>query len=580
MAEKIKVLNITPEQKRKRIVIQNRLYELMDKLDLTDSEIKNGKKSFNRELWEKRFANMNDFEFHDFMKRIYEERDFNFSYEAESFDKKEKMTITKVKKIAKDYNIKLMEHVIYPHKNRQNPSRPMVSRTPLMIIIISVKRLQQMLMKKNKVSSSGHIRNEITNTVTGDDKGGKMSNAQVMSLIVSGQESSIKEFLSIRADDQEAKRKMMMEIESSGKAHLSNYNLQTSNKQSLQAMEVFLKGAGLHSNILEQDSESTKRLNKKRFSNENLILDDEAEKTIPLYKMLICGISDDEKNVDIIEKFRPKIILHEDYLSGKEEIDAKTAEIMIKNNNIYNYNKKNIKYLLELVIKLNCKLIGMGIEEKENTNYSIKESMFLDRIINFYHLDSDDKIAVVLNKFYLNFFKTNTKNKSYIVNYFKNSPNVVIYNNINKNFDKLFENFVVRFVPTNEIKVYKNSKTEKISIFLSNESKKINEKVGFLIVENDIKIENNEDLIIQNLKPNFLNINLYREYRNSTIEKIIISQIGNLKSIYDNMFTISADDSSSSIIGYFKKDDELKIELYEKLKKDVKRDNLSCARLY
>lgn len=587
--DKITVTKITPEQKKKRLIIQENVYKLMDKLDLTDKEIKEGKKGFNRLNWERKFAAMNDFEFHEFMSRMYNERDFNFSMTAESITKENKMSITKIKKIAKEYGSKLMEYVIFPHKNRNNPSRPMVSKTPLMIIIISVKRLQQMLMKKNKVSSSGHTRNEITNTVTGDDKGGKMSNAQVYSLLTVGQEAGVKEFLSVRADNSKAKKEMMIEIENTGKAHLANYNLQTADMQSVQAMEVFLKGAGLHSNILQEQSESTKRLNERKYSKEDFVdsLYETNQKQLHDYDMLLIGYKkfptkeyNLNKILKEIENYRPKFILYDRNI-GFDLIDKNQAQDLLSKGFAVKDCGDSLEKLFEYVIKNDSQLSYIGLESESKNSFNIKnendytvllETHILERIEQFYHLEEKGRIVVLLEDSHLRYFHTSKLSPSPIINQYISNPNILIirapeaYRIFNRSDNYNFK------IEKHEFPAPKDFIQNATVTGYSFTDLEYDKYMGTIFIESNIKLPNGEEFLIDEIKPNFLNIKVTNDYAKSNVEQALIRYLSH-KDLeeFDNLFVMSEKIDSC---GY-----EEHPEVLKYLDKNKINSNYTCYRI-
>ena len=101
----VSVTSVSEKQKKKRIIIQNKVLELMDKLELSEKDIKDGKKSYNRQVWEERFRTMSDLDFHKMMIQMKEKRGYCFTYEADSLATKNKtnMTVNKLDKIAKEY---------------------------------------------------------------------------------------------------------------------------------------------------------------------------------------------------------------------------------------------------------------------------------------------------------------------------------------------------------------------------------------------------------------------------------------------------------------------------------------------
>ena len=119
---------------------------------------------------------MSDIDFYNLMLEMKKRRGYCFSFEANSItDKKHTMNVNKLNKVAKEMGFKLREYVVFPHKNRANPDNPVISKTPLPIIAITVKRLQQMLTKKNKTSSDNSVVNPVTGQVTNDSKAARLS---------------------------------------------------------------------------------------------------------------------------------------------------------------------------------------------------------------------------------------------------------------------------------------------------------------------------------------------------------------------------------------------------------------------
>lgn len=597
----VTIQHITPEQKKKRIIIQNNFYKLMDKLDgLSDADITAGKKSFNRIQWEKRFAAMSDIDFHEFMKRMKNERDFNISYEAESFTKKDKMSVSRIKKIAKDLKVKLEEYVIYPHKNRENPDRPIVSKTPLMIIIISVKRLQQMLAKKNKVSSNIDTRNELTNTVTGDDKGGRMSNVQTLSLITTNQYAAVKEFLSIRSDNEKAKIEMFKEIEATGKAHISNYNLQTSDMQSVQAMEVFLKGAGLTSNILNQNSQTTQELNKRKKEaplslEEYEDFDKIDEKELKNYQVLIFGeIHKDADHIQRVEKiiknFQPQYLLHEQGIIDKV-IDKEMAREMLKINKgkVINHQMCDISSLLNIVINSDCKLVGIDLEPEVlksiktyRERFLMRETNMLQRIQQFKNLDNKPRIAVVLGDTHLRYFDSVLfGNRSPISAEYHHDNSVLIIRAPQeiREIDLPIE-YIITFDKPILDTTFKstNSKIYRSKIIMNYKLEKDDNRkyyVGDLFLEKEIMVMNKESNTLepllfenQSIHPTFLSIIINHENEKYNFEKIIIESIKKNKELNNCYLIMKKDSRLFKNIENIIKDEKEFTEIWKYIEKD------------
>jgi hypothetical protein len=218
-----------------RAKAENRIYSIMNDLDSS---------GYNAGIYKSFFKTMTDKDFIEFMKKLSIDPDFNLFFEIDSLDKKATPNIELVRKVADKWGIKLVEYVVFPYKNRENPESPSVSRTPIPVVVIQVRRLQQLLDKKNAASANTDKINSLTGQVTGDSKAASLSDMQTMALATSGQFDTIKEFLGPRSDDQVAKMKMLESIEKYGTFDLNDLNINTENKRSVKTMKVFLEGAG------------------------------------------------------------------------------------------------------------------------------------------------------------------------------------------------------------------------------------------------------------------------------------------------------------------------------------------------
>lgn len=443
----VSVTSVSEKQKKKRIIIQNKVLELMDKLELSEKDIKDGKKSYNRQVWEERFRTMSDLDFHKMMIQMKEKRGYCFTYEADSLATKNKtnMTVNKLDKIAKEYGYKLREYVMFPHKNRANPDNPMISRSPLPILVLTVKRLQQMLTKKNKITADNSVTNYITGQVTNDSKAARLSNTQTYSLITTNQLNSIKEFLSIRADDETSKRELYRDIEKTGVAKLSNYDLKSENKQSIQAMEVFLRASGLYTNILRA-SGFVEVKNKKSIESLTENIDDMNKNDLYSHKMIIFGeMHKDAERIKetnkIISEYRPNYLLHEMVDPG-DIVSPVEAKRRITSNNVVNKIGVNIIDLYKLAQYNKITLVGIDVDydlvNKTNDTrkqFALREHKMLEHINQFYALDGI-KIAVVVGDTHLRFLPTKELgDKSPIVEQYLDDDMVLILRTKNREID-------------------------------------------------------------------------------------------------------------------------------------------------
>jgi hypothetical protein len=107
------------------------------------------------------------------------------------------------------------------------------------------------LSKKNTYSLSISKRSPRTNQVSGTDKIARISDLETTSLQAIGAKESLKEFLGPRADDSGAKADMYKDINLYGYVNQKDLKKEAKNKQTLNTVSQYLKGAGLDNNLVE-----------------------------------------------------------------------------------------------------------------------------------------------------------------------------------------------------------------------------------------------------------------------------------------------------------------------------------------
>ena len=116
-----------------------------------------------------------------------------------------------------------------------------------------MKRMKQMLTKKNSTAINIEKRDMKTGLLTGEDKGGKETDKEFESLATMGLEYTMDEFARPKADAMSAMTQMSNVIMSKG--FVSQSDLQISKDDSLgkNMLNVYLMGAHIHSNLVDID---------------------------------------------------------------------------------------------------------------------------------------------------------------------------------------------------------------------------------------------------------------------------------------------------------------------------------------
>ena len=113
-----------------------------------------------------------------------------------------------------------------------------------------MKRMKQLLTKKNGMSIDTKTRDMKTGLLTGIDKNGKESDHEFESLGVSGLNSTMKELSRMRADSMEDKSVMTSTIKTMGQVKLSELPDEKADSLSKNTLSAYFLGAGLFNNLV------------------------------------------------------------------------------------------------------------------------------------------------------------------------------------------------------------------------------------------------------------------------------------------------------------------------------------------
>jgi len=215
-----------------RIKAENDFYILLDTFD---------SKKFNSSKYRNLFDSMSDKDFKLFMTRIANEDDF-ITINIDSSQRS--ITLDKIFEKCDKLGIETHKYVMY-RENKSTDGTTSITPYKSLILYIPIKRLQQMVSKKNSASGDNDKINILTGAVTSDSKSGSLNNTQSLGLITSQQPNTLKELLGPRSDDPVSKNQMLQYIEETGEVSLDNLVIDVSNKQSISTLKVFLRSIGI-----------------------------------------------------------------------------------------------------------------------------------------------------------------------------------------------------------------------------------------------------------------------------------------------------------------------------------------------
>lgn len=221
---------------KQREEAESLIYKTLDAADKTKT---------NSDYYRKLFANMSDEDFMNFCKRRLP---FRFHQEVFKVEPKMYDIIEAFKVLDKPLLEKVKLPYVYTNKNGE----PVESQECL-VIYIHLKRMKQMLTKKNSTALNIEKRDMKTGLLVGEDKGGKETDREFESLAVMGLDYTMDEFARPKADALGVGSQMSNTIMAKG--FVSDKDLQLSKDDSIakNLLNVYLLGAHIHSNLVDID---------------------------------------------------------------------------------------------------------------------------------------------------------------------------------------------------------------------------------------------------------------------------------------------------------------------------------------
>ena len=218
--------------------IEQLIYDTYDALDPSGT---------NSAKYRALFSTMDDKKFEKFFKDFLKDDKENFTLDIVEFEHDLKME--NCEKAAKVLGIPLMEYIYMPHLS-MDKKRTVVSKEKCLVGYINIKRTQQLLHKKNALSTSNEKISATTGQVTQSDKNARDSDIEASMLVALGADKILQELHGPRADDQVMKREMNQSISTKGYVTLDELDNLPTNKVTLNTVNTYLLGMGLKSDLI------------------------------------------------------------------------------------------------------------------------------------------------------------------------------------------------------------------------------------------------------------------------------------------------------------------------------------------
>lgn len=221
---------------KKRQEAESLIYRVLDAADITKT---------NSDYYKKLFSKMNDEEFEQFCRRRLP---FRFHQEIFKIEPKMYEIIEAFKVLDKP----LLEKVKVPHYYVNSEGIP-VETQECLVIYIHLKRMKQMLTKKNSTAIDIDKRDMRTGLLTGSDKGGKETDREFESLAVMGLEYTMDEYARPKADAMAAMAQMSNTIMNKGYVSVNDLDIARDDSIAKNTLNVYLLGAHIASNLVDID---------------------------------------------------------------------------------------------------------------------------------------------------------------------------------------------------------------------------------------------------------------------------------------------------------------------------------------
>jgi hypothetical protein len=248
-SDEVEILTEATTSKSPRQQTEELIYRVLTTLDPTGVNVKKYKEFFGK---------MSNEQFDKYMKKFIKDEDENFYLEI--LPNVNEPSMEQIKKALDILKVPTDEYVYLRHDGHKDDPIRTAYKVP--VGYITIRRLQQILSKKNTYSLDIAQRNMKTGQVTGDDKVARISDIESYSLVAIGADAALKEFLGARADNASAKTDMYKDINMFGYTYLKDMSKDITENQTLNTLYVHLMGAGLANDLLKEDVDLEELLGK------------------------------------------------------------------------------------------------------------------------------------------------------------------------------------------------------------------------------------------------------------------------------------------------------------------------------
>lgn len=222
--------------KKKRQEAEKLIYEVLDAADKTHT---------NSDYYKQLFASMTDEQFYKFFQRRLPIRFHQSAFKVEP-------KMYEITEAFKKMKVPLFERVNLPYLHKDENGNPIQSKEAL-VMYLHIKRMKQMLSKKNNTAINIANRDMQTGLLTNHDKGGKTSDREFEAAAILNLDWTMDELARPRADGMVTKEKMYSAIADKGYVTAEEVGVEPNESSAQALLYTYLIGANIISNIQGED---------------------------------------------------------------------------------------------------------------------------------------------------------------------------------------------------------------------------------------------------------------------------------------------------------------------------------------
>ena len=227
----------------KRKKIEDKIYEIIGYLDSPDH--------FNLNKYQEVFSKMTDEEFGNFCNWCNDPNDLTqvdhtIFIQTQPF---KEPSLEKILDGLKAIDVPDEEYVYFRDFDNEKPIR---SRFKIPVGYLSIKRMEQLLSKKNKYSVDNESRSLKTDQVTGDSKVSAISDLEAYALLAQGADDIFKELYGSRSGNVRARNNLYRDIALNGYATIKDTqeDVTDDDKFTLNTLNTYLLASGFRSDLI------------------------------------------------------------------------------------------------------------------------------------------------------------------------------------------------------------------------------------------------------------------------------------------------------------------------------------------